>query len=36
MKKRSVKSLPNRKGTIDNSCGCKKPMPKAITRKVRK
>lgn len=36
MKKRPVKSLPIRKGKIDNSCGCGKPLPKAITRKVRK
>ena len=36
MKKQLVKPLPLRKGKIDNSCGCGKPLPKAITRKVRK
>lgn len=36
MKKRPIKSLPSRKGKIGSSCGCGKPLPKAITRKAKK
>ena len=42
MKKHGIKALgkpysklKTRKGAIDNSCGCGKPLPKPITKKGR-
>lgn len=40
MKRHTVKllgkqSMPKRRGAIDNSCGCGKPLPKPITKKTK-